>query len=58
VNSIMTEELDRLSQAIDPTRHNLLDAARDVFLVSCLSRDWPQFFTNYAYDRYLMNADD
>ena len=35
----------------------LLDGARDVFASTCLTDDWPQFFTNYAYDRYLVDAD-
>ena len=58
VNTIMTEELDKLAEATDPARHALLDGARDVFSMSCLTREYPQFFTSYAYDRYLVNADD
>ncbi len=57
VNSIMDEELDRLAAGADERGHVLLDGARDVFASTCLTEDWPQFFTNYAYDHYLVNAD-
>ena len=57
VSTIMTEELDRLAAGADERGHALLNGARDVFASTCLTRDWPQFFTNYAYDHYLVNAD-
>jgi malate synthase len=57
VESIMTEEFDRLAQGSKADRQRLLEGARDVFSVTCLTRHWPQFFTNYAYDHYLVNAD-
>ena len=53
----MNEELDRLAAGADERGHALLDGARDVFASTCLTADWPQFFTNYAYDHYLVNAD-
>ena len=57
VREIMAEELDRLAAGADERGRALLDGAREIFASTCLTEDWPQFFTNYAYDRYLVNAD-
>ena len=57
VSTIMNEELDRLAADADERGHALLNGAHDVFASTCLTKDWPQFFTNYAYDHYLANAD-
>ena len=37
-------------------RTEILDAAVDILETTCLTPDWPQFFTTYAYARYLADA--
>jgi hypothetical protein len=50
----MQEEAARLTQATDDRVQGLVEAAQDIFQATCLVTDWPQFFTNYAYDTYLV----
>jgi hypothetical protein len=52
--SIMDEEAAKLVGGADDRRTSLVEAAQDVFRATCLTTDWPQFFTNYAYDHYLV----
>jgi hypothetical protein len=33
-----------------------VNAARTVFETAALAEQWPQFFTNFAYDTYLVEA--
>jgi malate synthase len=46
--------VSRLAGRTDERGKTLLAAARDVFEKTCLVEDWPQFFTSYAYDSYLV----
>ena len=57
VNTIMNEELERMAADADERGRALLDGAGEVFASTCLTENWPQFFTDHAYDRYLVNAD-
>ena len=53
VRSLLAEEAGRLQEGADERGRALVEAARDVFETTCLVREWPQFFTLYAYDRHL-----
>jgi malate synthase len=57
VRQLLAEEADRLRDGADERTTRLVDAAQDVFETTCLTTDWPQFFTTYAYDHYLAGAD-
>ena len=48
--------MSRLAEQADERGQALLADARDVFEHTCLVEDWPQFFTSYAYDTYLVAA--
>ncbi|HSU34559.1 MAG TPA: malate synthase A, partial [Propionibacteriaceae bacterium] len=54
VRSLLDDEVNRLAEQADEQGRALLTDARDVFEHTCLVEDWPQFFTNYAYDTYLV----
>jgi malate synthase len=54
VRQMMQEEAAKLAEGADERIRGLVDAAQDVFEATCLVTDWPQFFTNYAYDTYLV----
>ena len=54
VRQMMQEESAKLADGADERIQGLVDAAQDVFEATCLVTDWPQFFTNYAYDTYLV----
>jgi len=56
VRSLLGEEADRLREGADERRTGLVDAAEQIFEATCLVQDWPQFFTTYAYDHYLVSA--
>jgi malate synthase len=56
VRSLLAEEAARLKEGADQSRVGLVEAAQDIFETTCLVADWPQFFTSYAYDRYLARA--
>ncbi len=53
VSRLLEEEAATLTEGAAPERQQQLDAARDIFTATCLTRDWPQFFTTYAYQTYL-----
>ncbi|MCW2809716.1 MAG: malate synthase [Friedmanniella sp.] len=55
VRSLLETELARLSDGASERVRTLLIRAEDVFSSTCLVEDWPQFFTNYAYDTYLVS---
>ena len=57
VRRLLAEEADRLRAGADERATGLVDAAQDIFEATCLTPDWPQFFTTYAYDHYLAGAD-
>ena len=57
VRSLLAEEADRLRDGADERRVGAVDAAQQVFEATCLVPEWPQFFTTYAYDHYLVSAD-
>jgi malate synthase len=54
--SLLEEEAGRLKDGADESRVARVDAAQHIFEATCLVEDWPQFFTNYAYDHYLLDA--
>ena len=54
VRQMMQEEAAKLADGADERIQGLVEAAQDVFEATCLVTDWPQFFTNYAYDTYLV----
>jgi malate synthase len=54
VREILAGEVARLAEGADERTRGLLSRARDVFEHTCLVRNWPQFFTSYAYDTYLV----
>ena len=56
VRRLLLEEADRLRDGADEPTTRLVDAAQDVFEATCLTPDWPQFFTTYAYDHHLAGA--
>jgi malate synthase len=56
VAKILDEQIGRLADGADDSRQRVLSGARDVLERTCLVDDWPQFFTTYAYDRYLVGA--
>jgi len=56
VEANLTEVSGELVSGADDDRRALVEAALDVFRATCLTSDWPQFFTNYAYDHYLVAA--
>ena len=56
VRSLLDDEVSRLAEQADERGQALLTDARDVFEHTCLVEDWPQFFTSYAYDTYLVAA--
>jgi malate synthase len=56
VESLLDEECGRLTAGADEEVATRVAAAREVIEATCLVDDWPQFFTNYAYDHYLAEA--
>jgi malate synthase len=56
VRELVAEEADRLTQDADEDLRTRVVAARDVFETVALADDWPQFFTSYAYDTYLVET--
>jgi malate synthase len=56
VRDLVAEEADRLAEGADEELRTRVVAARDVFERVALAEDWPQFFTSYAYDTYLVDA--
>ena len=51
--TLLAEEAERLSAAADEAGRGRVAAAVEIFEATCLTPDWPQFFTTYAYDHYL-----
>ncbi|WP_375423298.1 malate synthase A [uncultured Friedmanniella sp.] len=51
--TLLAEEAARLSEGADERTAGRVAAAVEVFGATCLTPDWPQFFTTYAYDHYL-----
>jgi malate synthase len=56
VRGILAEEVERLSQGAGEAVQARMAAARAVFETAALAEQWPQFFTNFAYDSYLVEA--
>ncbi len=56
VRRLLAEELDTLNAGASDRTAQLLSAASEIFLATCLVSDWPQFFTTYAYDHFLVDA--
>jgi malate synthase len=56
VRSLLDEECARLTAEADVEVDARVSAARDIIEATALVDDWPPFFTNYAYDRYLAEA--
>ena len=56
VRRMLDEEVERLSQGADEAAQARITAARAVFESAALAEQWPQFFTNLAYDTYLVEA--
>ena len=56
VRGILAEEVERLSQGAGEAVQARVAAARAVFETAALAEQWPQFFTNFAYDSYLVEA--
>ncbi len=56
VEELITHEVERLhQQATDSRGHRHVDEARDVFTEVALGAELPDFFTPYAYVRYLID---
>ena len=55
VRQMMQEEAAKLASGADDRVQGLVDAAQNIFESTCLVTEWPQFFTNYAYDTYLVD---
>jgi malate synthase len=56
VAKLLDEQIGRLADGADDARQRSLAGVRDVLEHTCLVDDWPQFFTIYAYDRYLVGT--
>jgi malate synthase len=56
VRGLVAEEAERLTEGADEELRTRVVAARDVFETVALADDWPQFFTSYAYDTYLVET--
>jgi malate synthase len=56
VRGLVAEEAERLTEGGDEDLRTRVVAARDVFETAALADDWPQFFTSYAYDTYLVET--
>ena len=56
VRGLLDEEVERLSRDADEPVKARIAAARTVFETVALAEQWPQFFTNFAYDSYLVEA--
>ena len=56
VRELAAEEAERLSVGGDEDLRTRVVAARDVFETVALAESWPQFFTSYAYDSYLVET--
>jgi malate synthase len=56
VRELLAEETERLSRDADEPVKARVAAAREVFEAVALAEQWPQFFTNVAYDSYLVEA--
>ena len=56
VRGLLAEEVERLSRDADEPARARVAAARAVFETAALAEQWPQFFTNFAYDTYLVEA--
>jgi malate synthase len=56
VRELLAEEAERLSRGAEEPVRARVAAARTVFEAVALAEQWPQFFTNVAYDTYLMEA--
>jgi malate synthase len=56
VRGLLAEEVERLSRDADEPVQARVAAARTVFETAALAEQWPQFFTNFAYDSYLVEA--
>ena len=54
VHSILTEVAGTLGEGADEAASERLAAARQIFEATCLVPDWPQFFTGYAYEHFLV----
>ena len=54
VREMMQQEAAKLADGADERIQGLVAAAQNIFEATCLVTDWPQFFTNYAYDTYLV----
>lgn len=54
--TLLAEEAARLSEGSDEAGRARVAAAVEIFGATCLTPDWPPFFTNYAYDHYLSDA--
>jgi malate synthase len=53
--TLLAEEASRMTEGADERVSGLVAAAVEILEATCLTPDWPQFFTNHAYDRYLAN---
>jgi malate synthase len=56
VRGLLAEEVERLSRDADEPTRARVAAARSVFESAALAEQWPQFFTNLAYDTHLVEA--
>jgi malate synthase len=54
VRTVLAELVESLGAGADEAVRDRLDAARQVFEATCLVADWPQFFTGYAYEHFLV----
>lgn len=54
VRRILAEAVETLGSGADEAARQRLAAAAEVFEATCLVADWPQFFTGYAYEHFLI----
>jgi malate synthase len=54
VRSTLAEVAGTLAEHADEAAAERLAAARQIVEDTCLVPDWPQFFTGYAYEHFLV----
>ena len=57
VTSMIAAEVELLLDTADLSERNRVIAASDILRHSCLEQEFPSFFTDYGYSRYLIDGD-
>ncbi len=56
VRELVTDTVEQLRADADPGLRSRIEQASEVLSEVCLGESWPQFFTGYAYQRFLATA--